>query len=187
MRWCLHTHDAQSRRLHQLDVEGILVKVLEDERPRARKLLLHCMLKLCIGDLTGHVHGAGLIIQLNLGLEDVRLGPLLPRRLLLGSCCGAVGGGQRVVVAAAWPLARHQVFQPLLSFLKERMQSDVCSQSQVHAVPMHSSLLDFSHVLRQTGGSEHCCWSGSGIDQCSFDLQLQALIGAKGLQQHHTP
>ncbi len=123
-----------SRWLHQLDIEGILVKVLEDERPRARELLLHCVLKLCIGDLTSHVHGTGLIIQLNLGLEDVRLGSLLPRGLLLGSCRGAIGCGQRVVVvAAAWPLAGQQVFQPLLSFLKERMQSDVCSQSQVHA------------------------------------------------------
>lgn len=91
------------------------------------------MLKLCIGDLTSHVHGAGLVIQLNLGLEDVRLGPLLPRRLLLGSCCGAIGCGQRVVVAAAWPFAGHQVFQPLLSFLKERMQSDVCQHSQMQS------------------------------------------------------
>lgn len=91
------------------------------------------MLKLCIGDLTGHVHGAGLIIQLNLGLEDVGLGPLLPCRLLLGSCCGAIGCGQRVVIVAAWPLAGHQVFQPLLSFLQESVQSDVCSHSQVHA------------------------------------------------------
>ena len=119
--------------MYQLYVEGILVEVLEDERPRARELLLHCVLKLCIGDLTGHVHGSGLIIQLNLGLKDVRLGPLLPRRLLLGSCCGAIGCGQRIVVAAAWPLARHQVFQPLLSFLKERMQSGEYLQSQVHA------------------------------------------------------
>ena len=140
------------------------------------------MLKLCIGDLTGHVHGSGLIIQLNLGLENIRLGPLLPRRLLLGSCCGAVGCGQGVVVAAAGPLARQQVFQPLLSFLKEIMQSHVCSQSQVH---MHSSL-DLSIVSRQIGGSRHCCFSGSGIDQCSFNLQLQTVIGSKKLQQHHT-
>ena len=173
-----------SRWLHQLDVEGILVKVLKDERPRARELLLHCVLKLCIGDLTGHVHGSGLIIQLNLGLKDVRLGPLLPRRLLLGSCCGAIGCGQRVVVAAAGPLARQQVFQPLLSFLKGRMQSDVCSQSQVH---VHSSLLDLSIVSGQTGRNRHCCRSGNGIDQCSFDPQLQTMIGSKKLQQHHTP
>ena len=91
------------------------------------------MLKLCIGDLTSHVHGAGLIIQLNLGLEDVRLGPLLPRRLLLGSCCGAVGCGQSIAVAAAWPLAGQQVFQPLLSFLQESVQSYLCSDSRVHA------------------------------------------------------
>ena len=70
------------------------VKVLENEGTSSGELLPDSMLELSIRDLASHVHGASLVVQLDFGLEDIRLRPLLPRSLLLlGSCCVAVGCG----------------------------------------------------------------------------------------------
>lgn len=78
------------------------VQILQDQGSSRGELLPDSVLKLGIRDLTSHVHGAGFIVQLDLGLEYVWLGPLLPRLLLFGSCCCAVGCGEGV---ACWSLA----------------------------------------------------------------------------------